>query len=571
MRTVDGFVVGVTATLAAPQVTFLVGLMSGSSLSSIAWGVVPFAPLIAAVLVVGIWRQQYGAGAAGWSRSVWPVGVGLGVGMAIGTSLSLTESSSGLEGRSPLYELALRLTWTAVVVAIVAPLSAWIAEGARVVFGADSAGWSAPDVRRVRWLCGAAVGLAAVVLGGLMYRLESLRTLSFTAGTTSSVDDAVSSVVTMTRTVLAPDVLRSHAHVLMLASWLLLPWVTNKRPWSELKPALRVGILVGLVVPVTFVVTTAFARDLALRTRWPLQFVAALETFLDHSAQVACLAAAGLAAVLVRRRPLAVGGAAAIVAGLVGAGSLLLTRPSASCISVLTTGPMSATCPSFSSRSYVDFIIPFVLAGGLAATAIGLPVLSGVATGLLRLPWDRRLRGVVARPRLIGGLAALLAIPIILTASHAAVDRATRTTAGVKGSIGDEGVVAGTGYRLRLVRGWLDVTAQPSSEILYTGADRVIQNTLGPGVIVIALGTNADAKPLAEVAAVPKRKPQAFPSLDGEETIALGKPGVGPKLDLLVLADHHGMRYGVYLLTEGDAQDLDRRDLRRIASSWEWL
>ena len=572
VRAVDGLVMGVTATLAAPQVTFLVGLMSGSSLSSIAWGVVPFAPLISAVLVVGIWRQQYAAGAAGWNGSAWPVGVGLGVGMAIGTSLALTESASGLvEGRSALYELALRLTWAAVFVALVAPLAAWIAEGASVTFGIDRESWSAPDVRRVRWLCGVAVGLGAFVLGGLMYRLESLRTVAFSAGTSSSVEDAVFSVVTTARTVLEPAVLRSPVHVLMLVAWLLLPWVATKRPWSELKPALGVGALVGLIVPVTFVATTAFARDLALRARWPIPFVAVLDTYLSHSAQLTCLAAAGLAALLVSRRPLAVGGVAAAVAGLVGAGSLLLTRPAMSCIAVLTTGPATTSCPSFSSRSYVDLIVPFVLAGGLAATAIALPVLASLAARLLRLTWAQRLRAIAARPGLIAGLGAILAIPIVLTASHAAVDRAARTTADVKGSIGDNGVVAGTGYRLRLVRGWLDVTAAPNSDVLYPGADRVIQSTAGQGVIVIAVGSSAGAKPLAEVAAIPELRSMTFPSLDGEETVALEKPGGGPDLDMQVLADHQGRRYGVYLLTGGEDRRLDRRDVRTIAMSWEWL
>jgi Zn-dependent protease with chaperone function len=571
---VDGLAVGVVAFLTVPQLTFLVGLLTASSLTSGAWATVPVAPLVAAVLVIGLWRQRYASRLLGRRSSAWPVGVGLALGLAIGSSLAMNEAALVVGVKGAVSAVAWHVGWAALLLAVVAPLASWVSEGARTTFDGESAAPDARRVRRTRSLCLVVVAVTSFVVGNLMYQLGLVRLLLTGLNPSDGVRRSFSSSLTVSRDVLNPDVLRSPVHVALLGAWLLIPWVATRRPWEALKTAAPIGVATGLAVPFLFVLTTVIARQKSLRTRWPFSFPFTLERFYEHSALLACLAGATIAALMHRRRPLAAGGAAAVVAALIGQSTLMLTRPVQSCFSALTTTPASSSCPAYSSRPYVEFVAMFVLAGGIGATVTALPALSTLLRGTRRAMNGSPLHLVFDRMRTHSRVAWVLAVVLgalaLVPVSVAAVGRAGRSTSGVVGTIGRDGLTSSDGYQLRLRPGWLDVTAEPAVHAAYPNARQVLRDTDGSGVLAVVVVPSSSGNTLDQLANAADFAPRTFAPFDGEHALALEKPGGLPEADVLVVSDHRGLRYGLFLYTSPSGRASDRAALRAMSGSWRW-
>jgi len=572
LTAIDGVAAGVVATLAVPQVTFLVGLMTASSLGSGAWAAVPFAPLVAGVLVVGLWRQRYADAVMGRRSPPWPLGVGLAVGLALGPSLSMNEAYLPLRPQDALQIAAWHCAWAGLLVVIVAPLASWVAEGASTTFTADGGyGGAGTHSRSVRWRCLLATMLTAFILAGLMYRLEIPRMFALMTDPGAGLDDVVTSPFRYAAGLLTPDTLRSPAHVTMLLAWLAIPWVALAPARGALKAGAAVGVVAGLAVPFLFVTTMVFAHDYPLIVRWPISFPFALERLYQHSAQVACVVAAIAAAVTCRRRPLAAGSAAAVMAALAGVATLVATRPVQSCVPALSTAPSRAPCPAFSSWGYVELIALLVPAGGLAATALLLPVSVALGQRLWRIIAPKAHGLSSPRLRTVAALAATtVALIGLIAVAHDATDRAAAATAGVyPGTIGDDGWATGPGFRARLVRGWLDTSQEPQGRLTYVGTQAVFEDTDGSGVIVVALGDVRSETPLSAIMEMAMLGPRKA-SLDGEPAVFLMEPGDPRNLDQVVMADHGGRRYAVYLYSTAAGLESDRKDLRTVLRSWQW-
>jgi Zn-dependent protease with chaperone function len=576
---VDALAVGLVASLALPQLVFLVGLITGGSLASAAWAAIPVAPLVAGFLTVGIWRQRYLEAYAGAvRRRVWPLGVGLGIGVALGPTLSI-NATGDTYGSSLVQSLVWHLAWAAIVTVVVAPVASWMASGAA---GTATRHAQHADVgsRRILVPCLVATGLVAWVTGYLLYRLYHVRLFAMTLPAGYDLSETGGHVLDMTRGLLDPSVLWSWPDIAAFAAVLCLPWVAAGIRRQSAMRAAAAGSLVLIALPSLVFLSVYYARELPLEERWPVAFSANMDLFwLFAAAPVICALAAGTAAAMLRQRSLAGATVAVGFAAGFAFALLALLRPARSCVAWISAIPFSndasptSRCPSFSTGSYLGDLLPYVLAGAFSATIIAAPSLA--AAGRALRTHTARLSPV--RRRVISGALVLVllvaAVVCVRLAADRAVDRATAASAHQQPvDIGAEGLVKGTGYTVRLVPGWVDITQQVAP--LNLSIDRVLTYTDADGAVLaqILIYHVQDSPGAREkVRGDNSLRPQESADIDGEAAVQWTTPDRPKELHVEVVTEHGPHQYVIEL--HGDPQEMGawaRQHFADLMRSWKW-